>query len=88
VRGDVASERVERGAVAPTLRAAEHRERQHACVRLEHLGRRVGAGVVVDDELVVTREVLERSPDLPEQHADRRRLVVNGDADVEHVSSA
>jgi hypothetical protein len=75
------------GRAAPAARRgapAEERQREDARVRGDHLGRAVGAAVVEDHDLVVAPRLAEHGAQAPEQHADRGRFVVDGDADVEH----
>ena len=83
-RRDRAAQRVERPVVAEVLGRAEDRQRKHLGVAPQDFARRVRATVVVDEDLVVARIVLEHLPDAPQQHADRFGFVVRGNAEVEH----
>ena len=82
---DGPAERVQRARVADVTVAAQDAQRQHVAVRLQRLGGGVGAAVVEYEDLVLAREVLEDFANTPEQHADGRRFVVRGNADIQHV---
>ena len=85
IGGDVADEGVNAASVTPMPIAPDHRERHHGLVRFEHLVGPVRARVVINDDVVFPREPLKHRPEPPEQDADRGGLVVDRDADAEHV---
>src|SRR5215207_4975701 len=70
------------------LLSAEDRKRQDLGVRTQCLVSRVGAPVVVDEDLVVARVLLEHLADAPEKDADSFGFVVSGNADVQHRGSS
>jgi len=80
----LAAQGVDRGGVARSL-AAENGERHDLVIRLERLGGRVGASVVIHEHFVLARLLLEHLAKAPEQQPDGRSFVVCGNAEVEHV---
>ena len=81
-------QRLDGARVADVGARSDHGERHHLPVRLERLAGAVGAGVVVDDDLVLARVILEHLADAPEQHAHGRGFVVRGNAEIEHGISS
>ena len=72
----------ERPGVSRPRLPANYRQRQNFLVRLQRLRGRVGAGVVVHQDLVFPGILLEYRPDPPEQDSDGLGFVVSRDADV------
>ena len=81
-------EPVESECEALPLFSAQNRERNHVGIRLESSTRAVIASVVVDDDLVLARVVLENAPDAPKEHADGWTLVIGRYTDVDQGMSS
>ncbi len=85
VGGHMPDQCIDAGRIATVHLAAEDGQRHHRLIRLEDLPRAIGARVVVDDHVVLPREALKHRSQAPEQDADGSGLVVDRDADAEHV---
>ena len=86
-RGHRAAQGVERPVIADVIGPAEDGEGQDVHVRLQRFRCGVGAAVVVHQNLVLARVLLEHLADAPEQNTDRLRFVVRRYADVQHRAS-
>ena len=86
LRRHVPDEGVEGTGITDTGGAAEHRDGHRVGVLFRHVGRLVGARVIVHDDLVLTRELREHGTKPPEKDADGGDLVVRGNGEVEHRS--
>jgi hypothetical protein len=54
----------------------EHTHREYSTVPLQNLPSPIRGGIVEDDHLIVTPELLHDLADLPDQDADRRSFVM------------
>ena len=85
IRGDMPNEGINAGRVPAVRGPTNDRERHDSLVRLKDLARTIGAGIVVHDDVVLPGESLKHRSKAPEQDADRGGLIVDRDADAEHV---
>jgi len=82
-----AGQRIQRGVVPFVLAPVENGQREDVGVRLQRLLRRVGAAVIVDQNLILAGVFLKHLSNTPQEHANGLRFVVCGDTDVQHESS-
>src|SRR6185295_14944649 len=74
--------------VAALLLAAENGQRDDIGVGLQRFEGAIGAGIVVDNDLVFARVVLKHPSDAPQEHTDGLALVEGRNTDVDQFISA
>ena len=82
---NVANQSIDTGRVTPVTGAANDGERHDRAIRLEHLVGAIVARVVIHDDVVFPGETLKHRTQAPQQDANGGGLVVDRDADAEHV---
>src|ERR1700680_1869983 len=84
---DLANELVESGAVSLPPFSAQNCERDYFSIWAQRLVRPIRAGIIVNDDLVLTRVVLKNPANAPQEHTDGLALVVGRNTDIEQFNS-
>src|SRR5262249_54576197 len=85
-RGDGARQRVECAVVPDAIGSSEHRQRKDFVVWLQRFDGGVCAPIVIDEDFVLARVLLEHLSDAPEQDANCLGFIVRRNTDVQHVA--